>query len=151
MIVIVIVPEKILINYNFSKLVYKIIAKIKTGLGNQFKKRTNKVLFITGVLNGFLPCGLVYAALFGALAMQNVALGSFYMLLYGLGTVPLMSAVVYTADIIKNPLRNTATKLVPYAAVIIGLLFIVRGLGLSIPYISPGTMSLFVQQMPNCK
>lgn len=151
MIVIVIVPEKILINYNFSKLVYRIIAKIKTGLGNQFKKRTNKALFITGVLNGFLPCGLVYAALFGALAMQNVALGSFYMLLYGLGTVPLMSAVVYTADIIKNPLRNTATKLVPYAAVIIGLLFIVRGLGLSIPYISPGTMSLFVQQMPNCK
>jgi sulfite exporter TauE/SafE len=151
MIVIVIVPEKILINYNFSKPVYRIIAKIKTGLGNQFKKRTNKALFITGVLNGFLPCGLVYAALFGALAMQNVALGSFYMLLYGLGTVPLMSAVVYTAGFIKNPLRNTVTKLVPYAAVIIGLLFIVRGLGLSIPYISPGTMSLFVQQMPNCK
>ncbi|MES2486074.1 MAG: sulfite exporter TauE/SafE family protein [Bacteroidota bacterium] len=151
MISIIIVPERIFSKYNFSKPVYRIISKLKTGLGSQFKKRTNKALFITGLLNGFLPCGLVYAALFGALAMQNIALGTVYMLFYGLGTIPLMSAVVYTWNFLKAPWRNTLVKVVPYAAVFIGLLFILRGLGLAIPYVSPGGISLFVTGTPHCK
>ncbi|TRW27287.1 sulfite exporter TauE/SafE family protein [Flavobacterium zepuense] len=151
MITIVMLPEKILSKYNFSKPVYKIISKIKAGLGSQFKKRTNKALFITGLLNGFLPCGLVYAALFGAIAMQSVPLGVLYMLLYGAGTIPLMSLVVYASAFLKRPLRTSITKIVPYVAVFIGMLFIIRGLGLSIPYLSPGAMNLLVQQAPHCK
>lgn len=150
MIAIVMIPERIFARYNFSKPVYKLISNIKQSLGSQFRKRNNKALFITGLLNGFLPCGLVYAALFGAIAMQSESLGTVYMILYGLGTVPLMSAVVYISGFLKNPVRNTFSKIVPYAAVFIGMLFIVRGLGLSIPYISPGTMSLFVGSAPNC-
>ncbi|ALM47511.1 hypothetical protein AMR72_00535 [Flavobacterium psychrophilum] len=150
MIAIVMIPERIFARYNFSKPVYKLISNIKQSLGSQFRKRNNKALFITGLLNGFLPCGLVYAALFGAIAMQSESLGTVYMVLYGLGTVPLMSAVVYISGFLNNPIRNTFSKIVPYAAVFIGMLFIVRGLGLSIPYISPGTMSLFVGSAPNC-
>ncbi|KGO94949.1 sulfite exporter TauE/SafE family protein [Flavobacterium subsaxonicum] len=151
MIAIVMIPEKVFSNYNFSKPVYRIISKVKTSLGSQFKKRTYKALFVTGLLNGFLPCGLVYAALFGAIAMQNVPLGMLYMLLYGVGTIPLMSVVVYASAFLTNPMRNTMVKIVPYVAVFIGMLFIVRGLGLSIPYLSPGTISLFVQQAPHCR
>ncbi|MFP9099604.1 sulfite exporter TauE/SafE family protein [Flavobacterium sp. RHBU_24] len=149
-ITIVLLPEKLFARYNFSKPVYHIISTIKSGLGNQFAKRGNKALFITGLLNGFLPCGLVYAALFGAIAMQNAVLGTLYMLLYGAGTIPLMSAVVYASAFLKKPWRNTITKAVPYAAVIIGLLFIARGLGLGIPYLSPGSISLFVTAAPDC-
>lgn len=151
MITIVMLPEKIFAKYNFSKPVYKIISYIKTSLGSQFRKRSYKALFITGVLNGLLPCGLVYAALFGAIAMQNVPLSTLYMLLYGLGTIPLMSAVVYASAFIKSPWRNSISKIVPYAAVFVGMLFIVRGLGLGIPYVSPGTLSLFVGSMADCK
>lgn len=151
MIVIALVPEKIFSKYNFSKPVYCLISKVKTGLGAQFRKRSYKALYITGLLNGFLPCGLVYAALFGALAMQNVPFGIFYMVLYGVGTIPLMSAVVYASGMLKTPLRNTLSKIVPYTVVVIGMLFIVRGLGLSIPYLSPSDMSLFVQEAPVCK
>lgn len=151
MICIVMIPERLFSKYNFSKPVYKIISKVKTGLGEQFRKRSYKALFITGLLNGFLPCGLVYAALFGAIAMQSEMLGTLYMLLYGLGTVPLMSAVVYASTLLKNPMRNSLSKIVPYAAVFIGMLFIVRGLGLDIPNLSPGNLSLFVQEVPNCK
>ena len=150
MIAIVMVPERIFASYNFSKPVYKLISNIKQSLGSQFLKRNNRALFITGLLNGFLPCGLVYAALFGAIAMQSESLGTVYMVLYGLGTVPLMSAVVYVSGFLKNPIRNTFSKIVPYATVFIGMLFIIRGLGLSIPYISPGTMNLFVGSAPNC-
>lgn len=151
MIAIALVPEKIFSKYNFSKPVYHLISKVKTSLGTQFRKRSYKALYITGLLNGFLPCGLVYAALFGALAMQSIPLGILYMILYGAGTIPLMSAVVYAAGMVKAPLRNTLNKIVPYTVVFIGMLFIVRGLGLSIPYLSPGDMSLFVQETPVCK
>ncbi|MXN90104.1 sulfite exporter TauE/SafE family protein [Flavobacterium sp. Sd200] len=151
MITVVLLPERIFARYNFSKPVYRIISKIKTNLGSQFKKRSYKALFVTGMLNGYLPCGLVYAALFGAIAMQNIPIGIVYMLLYGVGTIPLMSIVVYASGFIKAPFRNSMAKVVPYAAVVIGMLFIVRGLGLGIPYLSPGNLNLYVGAMADCK
>jgi sulfite exporter TauE/SafE len=150
-ITIALVPEKIFARYNFSKPVYKVISNIKTSLGSQFRKRGAKALFITGLLNGYLPCGLVYAALFGAIAMQSETLGTAYMMLYGVGTIPLMSAVVYVSGFLKNSARSTVAKIVPYAAIVIGILFIVRGLGLSISYVSPGTMNLYITEQPHCK
>lgn len=150
MIAVVLIPEKTFAKYNFSKPVYKVISKIKSSLGSQFKKKSYKSLFIIGLLNGFLPCGMVYVALFGAIAMQSASLGVLYMLLYGLGTIPLMTIVLYIHSLLKLPFRNKIQKAIPYVAVFIGVLFILRGLGLGIPYLSPSNMSLFVQQTPNC-
>ncbi len=150
MIIVVLIPEKVFSRYNFSKPVYKVISKIKSSLGNQFKNRSYKSLFTIGLLNGFLPCGMVYVALFGAIAMQSAGLGILYMLLFGLGTMPLMTIIVYIHSLIQLPFRNKIQKAIPYVAVTIGVLFILRGLGLGIPYISPSTMSLFVQGTPNC-
>jgi sulfite exporter TauE/SafE len=150
MIVVILIPEKILANYNFSKPVFKLISKIKTTLGSQFRNKSYKSLFIIGLLNGFLPCGMVYVALFGSIAMQSESLGVLYMILFGLGTVPLMSSVVYINSYLTIPIRNKIQKLIPYVAILIGVLFILRGLGLGIPYISPSNMSLFVQEQPNC-
>jgi sulfite exporter TauE/SafE len=150
MIIAALIPEKVFSKYNFSKPVYKVISKIKSSLGSQFRNRSYKSLFIIGLLNGFLPCGMVYAALFGAIAMQSAGFGMLYMLLFGLGTVPLMTVVVYANALIKLPFRNKIQKAIPYAAVIIGVLFILRGLGLGIPYVSPSNMNLFVQATPNC-
>jgi len=150
MISVALVPEKIFAKYNFSKPVYKIISKVKSSLGNQFKNKSYQSIFTIGLLNGFLPCGMVYTALFGAIAMQSAGFGILYMLLFGLGTVPLMTIVVYINSVIKLPFRTKIQKIIPYVAVIIGALFILRGLGLGIPYISPSNMSLFVQATPNC-
>lgn len=150
MIVVLLVPEKIFARYNFSKPVFQLISKIKTTLGSQFKNKSYQSLFTIGLLNGFLPCGMVYAALFGAIAMQSAAFGVLYMILFGLGTVPLMSSVVYINSFLTLPIRNTIQKAIPYVGVCIGILFVLRGLGLGIPYISPSTLSLFVQQQPNC-
>jgi len=150
MIVVAVVPEKVLARYNFSKPVYKAIAAIKSHLGQQFKRKSVDALFTIGLLNGFLPCGMVYAALFGALAMPNLMSSMSYMFLYGLGTVPLLSAVVYASQWISMPVRQRIQKLIPVVAVCIGLLFIVRGLGLGIPYVSPSTMNLYVQAQANC-
>ena len=129
---------------------WKIISKVKSSLGNQFKKKSFQSLFTIGLLNGFLPCGMVYVALFGAIAMQNISLGVTYMLLFGIGTIPMMVAVSYASNLITFSFRGTLQKAIPYVAVIIGMLFIIRGLGLDIPYLSPSNMSLFVQPEANC-
>lgn len=150
MITIILIPEKVFAKYNFSKPVFKLISKIKSTLGSQFKNKSYKSLFTIGLLNGFLPCGMVYVALFGAIAMQSETLGVLYMVLFGLGTVPMMSSVVYLNSFLTIPVRNKIQKFIPYLAVIIGILFIFRGLGLGIPYLSPSDMSLFVQATPNC-
>jgi sulfite exporter TauE/SafE len=150
MIVIVLVPERIFAKYNFSKPVFKLISKIKTTLGSQFKNKSYKSLYTIGLLNGFLPCGMVYVALFGAIAMQSANYGVLYMILFGLGTVPLMSSVVYLNSFLTLSFRNKIQKAIPYVAILIGILFILRGLGLGIPYVSPTNMSLFVQENPNC-
>lgn len=150
MILIILIPEKVFAKYNFSKPVFKLISKIKTTLGSQFKNKSYKSLFTIGLLNGFLPCGMVYVALFGAIAMQNEFYGVLYMILFGLGTVPLMSSVVYLNTFLTIRARNKIQKFIPFFAIIIGIFFIFRGLGLGIPYISPSDMSLFVQSSPNC-
>ena len=150
MILVILIPEKTFANYNFSKPVFRLIAKVKEALGKQFKKKTYQSLFTIGLLNGFLPCGMVYVALFGAIAMQSSSLGVLYMILFGLGTVPLMSSVVYIQSFISLGMRNRIQKVIPFVVVLIGFLFILRGLGLGIPYVSPATVSLFVQANPNC-
>jgi sulfite exporter TauE/SafE len=150
-IAIVMIPERKFAQYNFSKPIYRLISKVKSSLRSSLRQKSSKAFFMVGLLNGLLPCGLVYAALFGAIAMQGVTSGVLYMVLYGVGTIPLMSAVVLAGGVFTPSQRNTLNKLVPYTMVFMGMLFIVRGLGLGIPFLSPSDMNLFVQQLPDCK
>jgi len=147
---VILIPERSFAKYNFSKPVFKLISKIKTTLGSQFKNKSYRSLFTIGVLNGFLPCGMVYVALFGAIAMQSVGYGILYMVLFGLGTIPLMSVVVVLDSFLSIQVRNKIRKAIPYVGVVIGILFIVRGLGMGTPYVSPSSLSLFIQEKPNC-
>lgn len=137
MILIVLLPYKTLNKFNLSKPIYKIIAKVKSKLGRELKKKTPDTFLTIGFLNGFLPCGLVYMALIGAVGMGNAIEGSLYMLLFGLGTVPLMTSVVFFSGFLKGGIKSKIQKMVPIFVVLIGMLFILRGLGLGIPYVSP--------------
>ena len=150
MILVAVIPEKVFAKHNFSKPVYRVITKVKSSLGQQFKNKSYKSLFTIGLLNGFLPCGMVYVAIFGAIAMQSVSLGVLYMLLFGIGTIPMLTAVIYISNVLSFSFRGTLQKIIPVVAVVIGMLFIIRGLGLDIPYLSPSNMSLFVQSEANC-
>lgn len=137
MIIIVLIPYKTFATYNFSKPVYKIISKVKNRLGQELKKKSPDTFLTIGFLNGFLPCGLVYMALFGAIAMGSAWQGSLYMMLFGLGTIPLMTSAIYFSGMLKGGLRQKVQKAIPVFVVIVGALFILRGMGLGIPYISP--------------
>ncbi len=150
MIAVALIPERVFARYNFSKPIYQIISWVKSSLGKQFKNKSNKSIFIIGVLNGFLPCAMVYIAVFGALATQSVTQGIIYMLLFGLGTIPLMSLVIYFSAFIRNNIGKRFARVIPYVIVVFGILFILRGLGLGIPFISPSNLQLFVNENANC-
>ncbi|MEK6450720.1 MULTISPECIES: sulfite exporter TauE/SafE family protein [Myroides] len=150
MILFVLIPQNKLGSLNFLKPIYKLTSKLKKALGAQFKKQDIKSLYMIGFFNGFLPCGMVYVALFGALATQNIVLGMLYMALFGVGTIPLMSSVVYVRDLFSTKVRNAIMKYYPLIIVLFGMLFILRGLGLDIPFISPDNLNLFVRGEANC-
>ena len=137
MILTVLVPKKWWNAAALSKPLYRLIAKLKSGLGKELRKGTPDTFLTIGFLNGLLPCGLVYMAVMGAVAMGGAAMGGVYMALFGLGTIPLMSAAVYVGGLVQGGWRVRARKLIPVFVVMIGILFITRGLGLGIPYLSP--------------
>ncbi len=144
MIAFVLIPVNLFNKHNFSKPLYRFVSFVKSKLGFYLKRRTNSTFFAIGFFNGFLPCGLVYMALIGAIAGSSAIKGAFYMFLFGLGTVPMMSIAVLLGNFLKVSIRNKIQKVIPIFVVIIGLLFILRGLGLGIPYISPSDAKLQV-------
>ena len=140
MLFVIILPSKIFNKYNFSKPVYKVIGKVKNSLGKELKKKNPDTFFTVGFLNGFLPCGLVYMAIFGAVAGGSALQGSLYMLLFGLGTIPLMTTAIWVGNFLSGKVRQHVRRTIPIFLSIIAILFILRGLGLGIPYVSPKSM-----------
>ncbi|MGY3090148.1 sulfite exporter TauE/SafE [Hymenobacter sp. UYAg731] len=113
------------------------LAWVKNTLGRLFQRPTLPALYATGVLNGLLPCGLVYLALAGALSAPGVAGAAAYMACFGLGTLPLMFGLSLSGWLVPLRWRTRLRHAVPYAASVLAVAFIVRGLGLGIPYLSP--------------
>ncbi|UYW02415.1 sulfite exporter TauE/SafE family protein [Flavobacterium agricola] len=150
MILVAVISEKSFAQINFSKPINRFFSQIKSKLGKQFKNKSNGSIFLIGILNGFLPCALVYVALFGAISLQNVSLGATYMFCYGLGTVPLMSLVVLFSVNIQKLTRGKWQKAIPIFIILLGALFIIRGLGLSIPFVSPSIMNLMIGADVHC-
>lgn len=113
------------------------IKSIQKFIVDRMKQKNAYAMFLLGAANGLLPCGMVYFALTGALAAGTVGGGMLFMTGFGLGTLPAMFALAYFGSLIDLSTRNLMKKAVPYFVLLIGILLIVRGLNLNIPYISP--------------
>ena len=137
MILAVVLPSKTVSKLNITKPIYKLVSGVKNRLGKELKKKKTDTFFTIGFLNGFLPCGLVYMAIFASIATGNALSGSIYMMLFGLGTIPLMTAFVYLGNFTTGLVRKRIQQFIPVAVVVIAVLFILRGMGLGIPYVSP--------------
>lgn len=90
-----------------------------------------------GILNGFLPCGLVYMAIAASVATGSVLNSSLLMLSFGLGTLPLMALTMAFGKFISMNVRTILSKMSPYIIMCVAVLLILRGLNLGIPYVSP--------------
>ena len=117
---------------------------VKMNLGKLLQKADYRSRFTTGILNGFLPCGMVYMALTASLAAGGVWQSSVFMALFGLGTLPFMFFVVLLGNLMTTAFRIKILKFVPVMMIILGGLFILRGLEIGIPYVSPKKEALQV-------
>lgn len=120
-----------------TKLIYKAISKLKSSLGFLFKQRTYGAIFSIGVLNGLLPCGLVYLAVAGAIATGDAVKGSLFMIGFGAGTLPAMLFISLASQWVDINWRNKIRRAVPVFVVLMAGMLILRGMNLGIPYVSP--------------
>ncbi|HEX6180672.1 MAG TPA: sulfite exporter TauE/SafE family protein [Chitinophagaceae bacterium] len=95
----------------------------------------NYMLF--GAMNGLLPCGMVYVAIAAAMSTNGLLTGTVMMASFGAGTLPAMFALALFGYMVKMPARNQLRRLSPYFVCAIGLVLILRGLNLGIPFVSP--------------
>lgn len=132
----------------FQKLQNKMVVPISKLMGKVFTLPLWG--FFAGMLNGLIPCGMVYLALATALNSASSQSGAMFMLLFGLGTSPLMVFVSLGGIYLKKYFRFNSQKLIPWFALFIGALFILRSANLNIPFLSPHTHSTYGSAV-NCE
>lgn len=133
-------------NFVTGKFSFLIKEKLKSAFQYHFRSSKWYSLFVLGSLNGLLPCGMVYAAILGALATGDSISGSFFMIAFGLGTLPMMMALSLSKSMMSVKLKTAFNNVTPVVACIIGALLILRGLNLDIPYVSPAVESNVVHK-----
>ncbi len=111
--------------------------KIRTPLGRLLKEGKMLSLFTIGLLNGLLPCGLVYIAIAAAVATGDLYGSMVFMACFGLGTLPVMWSLAFFGNYIGQGLRQQIRKAYPVMIMAVACLLILRGMGLGIKYISP--------------
>lgn len=122
---------------SYSLFELPFIKPLKVQISKQLHSHTYLSLFGIGLLNGLLPCGLVSFALVASLAAGSVVNSMLFMALFGLGTLPIMIALIVSKNYIPIRLKNVFQHAVPVFICSLGLLLILRGMSLGIPYVSP--------------
>ncbi len=117
--------------------VNRFVGRLKSGMSVFLRRRSLTSLLMLGLLNGLLPCGLVYVACAGAAMTTGIAAGAGYMAAFGVGTIPLMLALSLSGNLIPLRLRLQLRKAIPVSVFLLAALLILRGMSLGIPYVSP--------------
>lgn len=137
MIAAVFFPKLFKFSNDVDRGLYSFVGAVRRGLKNLFTTKSFFGLFFIGLLNGLLPCGPLYFAVIISAGTGNVVESVMFMVLFGMGTIPLLLAVTLAGNFVSVALRNKINNFIPVIMVIMGLLFILRGLSLGIPFLSP--------------
>jgi len=116
---------------------FSFVSTVRSSLKKLFSSKSYVSLFSIGILNGLLPCGPLYYAVIISTGTGNAVESVFFMILFGLGTIPLLLAISIAGNFISINLRNRINNFFPIIMIIMGVLFILRGLSLNIPFLSP--------------
>jgi sulfite exporter TauE/SafE len=97
---------------------------LKRGFGIVSYQKSGYTTFVLGMLNGLLPCGLTYLALSACLILPSTTDGLLFMLLFGLGTWPVMIGSVKLLSYLKNSF--SLAKLSKLALIFVGCTLLLR-------------------------
>ena len=114
-----------------------LVSRLKSPMAGLLRRPSFGSVAILGLLNGLLPCGLVYVAGAGAAATGRLFGAVGYMAAFGAGTVPMLLAISVSGNLVSFQLRRKLHKAIPISVCLLGTLLILRGLSLGIPYLSP--------------
>ncbi len=124
-------------------------SRVTRFMAARLKSNRMSALLGLGFFNGLLPCGLVYIALAGSVAMYDPLYGALFMAAFGMGTAPALFLVGFTGRQVSVALRSQFRKVAPLIATVFAILFILRGLGMGIPYLSP-ELGTTITNTENC-
>ncbi|HIC77943.1 MAG TPA: sulfite exporter TauE/SafE family protein [Sulfurovum sp.] len=84
--------------------------------------------FLLGMLNGLLPCGLVYSFAIIATSTGSAFLGALVMLIFGLSTIPALFSLGFFVGIFnQSSFRNIMIRLAAIAVLLYGVFTIYNG------------------------
>jgi len=130
-------------------VINRFFEKLRSAIGQLFFKKNQSSLYAIGLLNGLLPCGLVYIAIAAAVATGSLASSTLFMAAFGLGTLPVMWSIAFFGNYISIGIRQKIRSVYPYMIALMACLLIIRGMGLGIPYVSP-SIDIKKQAVHNC-
>jgi sulfite exporter TauE/SafE len=137
-----VIPRSRKVKVAGSPVISRFTLPLRSSIGKLFKQRTLTSFFLIGLLNGLLPCGFVYIGVAGAVASGSPLNGALFMALFGLGTTPAMFAAALSGKFISLNIRRKLSRAVPVFVLLMAAIFILRGLNLGIPYLSPAINSM---------
>lgn len=126
-------PNRLISWRPFQKITHLIMRTVK----KVFPIKSPLGFVFLGLLNGLLPCGFVYLALAGASATTTPIQGAIFMAFFGLGTAPMMFSIGFLPKFLSLNYRQKINTYLPVYTLILAIFFIVRGMNLGIPYLSP--------------
>ncbi|MBZ0201421.1 MAG: sulfite exporter TauE/SafE family protein [Ignavibacteria bacterium] len=136
-ILVVVIPVSYRMKLSNALGLYRLVGLLKSYFGRMFRMHSMSSMLVLGMLNGLLPCGFVYIGVTGAIAVGDTLNGMLFMTMFGLGTIPVMLGTSLIGGVINLNLRQRVTRLLPVFSIILAVIFIMRGLNLGIPYLSP--------------
>lgn len=146
----VLLPRKIKNRIGNNGLKFAISKNIQPIIRSLMKPKSIGTLYLLGLLNGLLPCGMVYFALAGSVATGSAISGAIFMAAFGFGTLPAMSALFIFKSKLSQSIRQKLYRAVPYGLAIMATLMILRGLSLDIPYVSPDIQGMYSGDEVQC-
>ncbi|MGR3808996.1 sulfite exporter TauE/SafE family protein [Jiulongibacter sp. NS-SX5] len=127
------IPTKWVNDHKLYQITSRFVSKIKSGFKQNFKTNYYSGQLVFGVLNGLLPCGLVYAALAGAFIQLDILKGATYMAAFGAGTLPMMLSIALGSGWLKKYFSGSVKKIIPITYAFLAIWLIYRGVNTSGP------------------
>lgn len=112
------------------------VARVKRGVVQQFKRRGLLSFLVAGMLNGWIPCAMVYMAAVIALGSNSTLDAVYIMLGFGMGTWPAMIFLSLLRSLVRVPQFSFKVLSAPLM-VVFGVLMIWRGIVAEMPNIEP--------------
>lgn len=136
-VIIIVVSFPFIIPSKFKQISVLKIPMIRNAFSKAFQMKSLSAYLFLGLINGLLPCGFVYIALSGAMLTGSTLDGSLFMFFFGLGTIPAMFSLTMMGSFVNLNFRNKIKKAIPVFSILVGMILILRGMNLGIPYLSP--------------